>query len=202
MGRNAEQNRLLREAQYAAILACALDLFVSRGFAATRVADIAGAAGISPGLLYHYFPGKDDILVALLQNALPRLEDAARELEALSAPAADKIRAALRLSIQGMVENSENGRYHLLLVQLAASDVLPDAARALIDAHAQTPYRTMQRIFAQGQREGSVRAGDPRQLAMLFWALVKGLAIHHAIHGAALGEARAETIAPLFLIQP
>ena len=148
MGRNAEQNRLLREAQYAAILACALDLFVSRGFAATRVADIAGAAGISPGLLYHYFPGKDDILVALLQNALPKLEAAAHELEALSAPAADKIRAALRLSIQGMVENSENGKYHLLLVQLAASDVLPEAARALIDAHAQTPYCTMQRIFA------------------------------------------------------
>ena len=199
MGRNAEQNKLLREAQYATILACALDLFVSRGFAATRVADIAGAAGISPGLLYHYFPGKDDILVALLEQSLPRMAAAAAALEAMAGPVADKIVLALQRLLEGIRENSETGKHHLLIAQVSASDVLPDPARAIIERHAREPYQVMRRIFAQGQAEGTVRQGDPGQMAMIFWALIKGLSIHRAVHGGDLGEPSAEVIAPLFL---
>ncbi len=199
MGRNVDQNRQLREAQYARILTSSLSLFVSRSFAATRVADIAADAGVSPGLLYHYFPGKDDILAALLQDSLPRLEAAALELEALSRPVADKIRMALQRLIEGIQTNSDTSKHHLLIAQISACDVLPDAARAILGQHARTPYAVMERLFAQGQAEGSVRDGDARQMAMIFWSLVKGLAIHHAIHGRDLGEPTAEAIAPLFL---
>lgn len=199
MGRNVEQNRQLREAQFAGILASSLSLFVHRGFAATRVADIAAQAGVSPGLLYHYFPSKDDILAALLQEALPRLEAAALELEASSRPVADKLPMALQSLIEGIQTNSDSGKHHLLIAQISACDVLPDAARAILDNHARTQYALMERLFAQGQSEGSVRDGDPRQMAMIFWSLVKGLAIHHAVHGRDLGEPTAEAIAPLFL---
>ena len=199
MGRNHEQNKILRDVQQAKILAVSLDLFVNRGFAATRIADIAAEAGVSAGLLYHYFPSKDDILVALLQASLPRMEAAAQELEALEMPVADKIRLALQRLIKSIQEHSETGKFHLLIAQVSASDVLPEAARAIIDRHANGPYRVMERLLAKGQEEGSVRDGKPREMAMIFWALVKGLSIHHAVHGKKLGTPTPETILPLFL---
>jgi len=199
MGRNPEQNKILRDVQQAKILSVSLDLFVNRGFAATRIADIATEAGISAGLLYHYFPSKDDILAALLQESLPRMEAAAHDLEALVLPVADKIRLALQLLIKGIQEHSETGKYHLLIAQVSASDVLPEAARAIIERHAYGPYRVMERLFAKGQSEGSVHDAKPRELAMIFWALIKGLSIHHAVHGKKLGTPTPDTILPLFL---
>ena len=199
MGRNVEQNRQLREVQYARILQTSLNLFVGRGFAATRVADIATDAGVSPGLLYHYFPSKDDILAALLQESLPKLEAAALDLEALAMPVADKLLMALQRLIEGIQTRSDTSKHHLLIAQISTSDALPDVARTILARYAHTPYDVMERLFVQGQREGSVRDGDPRQMAMIFWSLIKGLSIHHAVHGRDLGEPTAEAIAPLFL---
>lgn len=49
----------------------ALDLFSARGIEATRVSDIAEAAGVAQGLLYHYFPGKDALLAAIIARHGP-----------------------------------------------------------------------------------------------------------------------------------
>jgi len=199
MGRNQEQNQLQRDAQRTKILSAALRLFVARGFAATRIVDIAAQAGVSSGLLYHYFGGKDDLLAALLAESLPKMDAAARGLEALEAPVADKIRLALRTLVRGILDNADTGKHHLLVALVSASDALPDAARDIIERHARGPYRVMERLFAAGQQEGTVRDGDPRDMAMLFWALVKGLSIHHAVHGDALGAPDPDFILPLFL---
>lgn len=190
---------LQRETQRASILTCSLNLFVTRGFAATRIADIAASAGISSGLLYHYFPSKDDILLALLEESLPKMDAAAQNLEALALPVADKIRLALQVLIRGIEENAATGKYHLLIALASASDALPEAARAVINRHAYGPYQVMERIFAEGQKEETIRSGDPREMALIFWALVKGLSIHYAVHGNALGSPTPEAILPLFL---
>ncbi len=199
MGRNQDQNQLQREAQRMKILSSALRIFVGRGFAATRIADIAAEAGVSSGLLYHYFRSKDDLLAALLSESLPKMDAAARGLEALEAPVADKIRLALRTLMRGIQENTETGKHHLLVALVSASEALPDTARQIIERHARGPYRVMERLFAKGQEEGAVRDGNPRDIAMLFWTLIKGLSIHHAVHGDALGAPDPDFILPLFL---
>jgi AcrR family transcriptional regulator len=199
VGRNVEQNQLRREAQRAAILSSSLKLFVHRGFSATRIQDIAGDAGISQGLCYHYFPSKEDILVALLERALPRMDRAAKDLEAASFSAGDKIRMALEALIGGLEKNDDAGRYHFLVAVASASDALPKAAREILDRHSRNPYAIMKRIFEKGQKEGSVRDGDPRQMALVFWSLVKGLSIHRAVHGASLGRPDPRFLLPLFL---
>ena len=52
---------------------------------------------------------------------------------------------------------------------------------------------------ARPQQTMAMVAGDPGQMAMIFWALIKGLSIHRAVHGGDLGEPSAKAIAPLFL---
>jgi AcrR family transcriptional regulator len=55
----------------------ALELFSAHGFEATRISDIAQAAGVAQGLLYHYFPSKDTLLAAIIarHGPLPLLHD-------------------------------------------------------------------------------------------------------------------------------
>lgn len=48
------------------IVGAAMGLFWEKGYGSTSVADILKAAGINAGSLYHFFPGKQDVLLAVL----------------------------------------------------------------------------------------------------------------------------------------
>lgn len=73
------------------ILDSALSVFIAKGFAATRLDDVAAAAGISKGLLYRYFDNKAELfkamvramLVSTIRNAADQLTRSATAAEAL-----------------------------------------------------------------------------------------------------------------------
>ena len=52
------------------IARAALDLFVTRGFAATKLEDVAKAAGVSKGLPYLYFKNKEELFKAVIVEAI------------------------------------------------------------------------------------------------------------------------------------
>jgi AcrR family transcriptional regulator len=58
------------EARPDEVLDAALELFVEKGFSATRVEDIAARAGLSKGAVYLYFPSKEAILEGLVRRAI------------------------------------------------------------------------------------------------------------------------------------
>ena len=59
------------------IVAAALELFVERGFTATKLDDVARKAGISKGTLYLYFESKEALFRAVVRDVLlPQLEQA------------------------------------------------------------------------------------------------------------------------------
>lgn len=64
----AEPKATQRQETFDRILAAALDLFVSRGFEAATVDEVAEAAGLTKGAIYFHFRNKDDILLALLDQ--------------------------------------------------------------------------------------------------------------------------------------
>ena len=70
MPRSAAANQSLRDATRARLIAHALRLFGDHGYASTPVSAIAESAGVSQGLLYHYFPGKTELLVAIFEESL------------------------------------------------------------------------------------------------------------------------------------
>ncbi len=67
-GNKREQQAEQRRIQ---LIDAALELFSERGIEATRVSDIAQAADVSQGLLYHYFPSKDALLAAIIERHGP-----------------------------------------------------------------------------------------------------------------------------------
>lgn len=52
------------------LVAAALDLFVEKGFAATRLDDVAARAGVSKGTLYLYFDSKEALFKAVIESAV------------------------------------------------------------------------------------------------------------------------------------
>jgi AcrR family transcriptional regulator len=71
----AQRWRRRKEARPGEILGAALTCFAERGFAATRLDDVAQRAGVTKGTLYLYFPNKEELFKAVVAQALvPNLE--------------------------------------------------------------------------------------------------------------------------------
>jgi AcrR family transcriptional regulator len=62
--------RRRKEARPQEILAAALDMFAERGYAATRLDDVARRAGVTKGTLYLYFPNKEELFKAVIRETL------------------------------------------------------------------------------------------------------------------------------------
>ena len=80
------------------IIAAALASFAERGYAATKLEDVAAAAGISKGTIYLYFPTKEDLFRAVVRQAvLPNIEAAEAQFASHTGSCADLLRGlALR----------------------------------------------------------------------------------------------------------
>ena len=185
MGRDEEHNRRMREDRRRRILSEAVRLFATRGLGATRVGDIAAAAGMSQGLLYHYFASKEEIFTDIVRRAFEQMNAAARDLERAPQPPREKLETMVRQVLRGIRESEDCVWYSSLISLASISDATPPEAREILRLEREVPYRAVASIVAAGQQEGTVGPGDPEDLALLFWTTVKGLALHRV----ALGEA-------------
>lgn len=81
------------EARPGEIVVAALDLFVEKGFAATRMDEIAKRAGVTKGTVYLYFPSKEDLFRAVVNDLMgPNLETGERMLAEHTGPASELLR--------------------------------------------------------------------------------------------------------------
>jgi TetR/AcrR family transcriptional regulator, cholesterol catabolism regulator len=80
-GKKPNSRQIQAEERRVQILDTALAVFAEKGYANTTIIDIAGAAGISSGLMYHYFPGKEKLLEAAIErnSFLPELREILRD---------------------------------------------------------------------------------------------------------------------------
>lgn len=179
MARNPQQNDKMRADRQEKIRAAALKQFAAQGMLAARITDIAADAGMAQGLLYHYYPSKDAIFVDLINDALDRINKASLSLQDMKAPAREKIIMALQELFKTIGTSKRFSETCRLIAQATNSTAIPADAQRSIEEKRDLPYQVMAEIMADGQREGTVIAGDPRMLATLFWTSVNGLAIYY-----------------------
>src|SRR3954454_3358869 len=83
--------RRRKEARPGEILDAALDCFAERGFAATRLEDVAARAGVTKGTAYLYFESKEDLFKAVVRAfVVPTIEHIEAAVEA-PGPSAEQI---------------------------------------------------------------------------------------------------------------
>ena len=82
-----------KDARPGELAAAALELFVERGFAATRLDDVARRAGVSKGTLYLYFDSKEDLFKAVIREGyVTRITEFAERMKAYQGSSADLVR--------------------------------------------------------------------------------------------------------------
>lgn len=87
-----------KEARPGELLDAALDLFVEKGFAATRSEEVAARAGVSKGTLFLYFPSKEELFKAVVrENMSGRFAEWEEEFAAFEGSTADLVRYCLRI---------------------------------------------------------------------------------------------------------
>lgn len=86
-----------KEARPGELLAAALDLFVEKGFAATRVDDVAKRAGVSKGTLFLYFSSKEELFKAVVRESISeRFTEWEAEMAAFEGSSADLLRFCMQ----------------------------------------------------------------------------------------------------------
>jgi len=116
-----------KEARPAELISAALDLFVEKGFAATRLEDVAARAGVSKGTLYLYFPSKEELFKAVVRGGIvPAIERA----EKLSADHRGSASDLLRDMLSGWWSSVGNTRLGgIPKLMIAESGNFPDLAQ-------------------------------------------------------------------------
>jgi len=87
-----------KEARPGELLEAALDLFVEKGFAATRAEEVAQRAGVSKGTLFLYFPSKEELFKAVVRdNISGRFQEWNQEFETFEGNSADMLRYCMKV---------------------------------------------------------------------------------------------------------
>jgi len=145
------------------VLDAAVHLFMERGFAATRVDDIATAAGISKGAVYQYFPTKQAIFEALVRRAVGPLVDEAVTASADRPGDPAKVIEGLARAVATRLKDPTRAAIPLLVIAEAAS--FPELAEFYRKEVVERAVAAFSRLFEEGVARGQLRA-VPSAVAM------------------------------------
>lgn len=156
--------RRRKDARPEEILAAALDVFVARGYAATRLEEVGRRAGVTKGTIYLYFPKKEALFKAVVRQSLVlNLERAEAAMAAHGGSAADALRQLLGTVWRTIGDTKLSGLPKLVIAEAAN---FPEIARFYWDEVASRALRLIASLIARGVERGEFRPVDPRQAAM------------------------------------
>lgn len=153
------------------ILDIALNHFIRYGFYGTSTRKIAEEAGISSGLMFHYFPNKLALYEALVEIGCEKLTIDTVEGESPMVFFEKQVDWFLTVATQ----NNFASRMFVFmgLAAINAKDISVRAAQMIKEHDVETmsvPY------IEKGQELGEIRQGDPLTLSVLFYSSIQGFA--------------------------
>ena len=166
----------------AEIAAAALICFAERGFAATRLDDVARRAGVTKGTLYLYFPNKEELFKAVVrQVVVPNLTRSEEIVRQSDEPAP----AVLAQLIANWSQVMATPASAIPKIVLAEAGNFPDIARFYLDEVVHRGLGLFERLLRMGVRRGDFRAMDVRNTCMCVVApMLLGMLWRHSFERA------------------
>ena len=149
----ARQRR--KDARPQELLEAALDLFVARGFAATRSEDVAVRAGVSKGTLYLYYPSKEELLKEVIRhNVINQIAEGAQIIREFSGPTPELLALVLHLWWERIGETRASG-----IIKLMTSEVrnFPEIAQFYVDEVVAPSNQMLVDVIQRGVDRGEFR---------------------------------------------
>jgi TetR/AcrR family transcriptional regulator len=145
-----------KEARPGELLDAALTLFVEKGFAATRVEDVAARAGVSKGTLFLYFPSKEELFKALVRETISgRFPEWNEELTQYSGSSAELVRDCMHLWWQRIGMTKASGITKLVLSE---AGMFPEIAAFYQQEVIGPGHDLLKRILQRGIASGEFRS--------------------------------------------
>ena len=142
------------------ILDAAVRVFARKGFYATRVSEVARAAGVADGTIYLYFKSKDELLVSLFEHRVERLlAFLARELPQ-QATASAKLQRIIELQL-GLLEGERDLAEVVTVILRQSTKLMKEYAAPKFTAY----LDVIAGVVADGQTSGELRKGVSPHLA-------------------------------------
>lgn len=157
-----------KDARPQELLAAAIDLFVERGFASTRLEDVARRAGVSKGTLYLYFENKEELFKAVVRtNIVPVIGDAELSVAEFEGHSAELLRSVVMLWWDRIGAGKVSG---ILKLVMAESGNFPELAAFYQTEVINRVIRMFSSILERGVARGEFRAGNVSQLTQVLIA--------------------------------
>ena len=165
------------------ILDAAVKVFAKKGFHATRVSEVAKAAGVADGTIYLYFKSKDEILVSLFEDRVAKLL-AYMKAELPKAPtAAGKMRRVIELQL-GLLEGERDLAEVITVIIRQSSKLMKEYAAPKFNAY----LDSIAKVVESGQAAGEFRTDvSPSLVARATFGALDGIALTWALGKAEQG---------------
>jgi len=182
MPKTKEQIELIKNESKAKIVDAGLKLFIEKGLLATSVSEIATLAGISKGLMYHYYKSKEELYYELVSNAINSSIDYMLAIFNLEKSPKEKIKLISRQMMDNINRDHKIAKYFVFINRFLITEKTSEKAPELIE-NAYIPLELTEKIISEGQRLEQFNLGDSRSMAMLYWSAIHGLCAHKLIQG-------------------
>ena len=134
------------------ILKAGVKVFAKNGFYATRVSEIAKAAGVADGTIYLYFKSKDDVLITIFEDGIQRLLTILREVATSDESFDARITRIIELQL-GLLEEQRDLAEVITVNLRQSSTLLKQYAAPLFSEY----IDVIAGLVRDGQREGAFR---------------------------------------------
>lgn len=170
-----------KDARPQELLAAALDLFVERGYAATRLDEVAARAGVSKGTLYLYFENKEELFKAVVrENMVSKLADAEELIARYEGHTSELLRICIRNWWEKIGATKLSGISKLMM---AESGNFPDVARFYHEEVVSRGEALIRRIVERGIAHDEFRPVDTVTTTRVIIAPVLMLMMwRHSLH--------------------
>jgi AcrR family transcriptional regulator len=157
-----------KDARPQELLAAAIDLFVERGFASTRLEDVARRAGVSKGTLYLYFENKEELFKAVVRTSIvPVIGDAESSVAEFDGHSADLLRNVLMAWWERIGANKVSG---IIKLVTAEAGNFPELATFYQDEVINRGTRMISSMLERGVSRGEFRAINVPQMTQVLIA--------------------------------
>jgi len=171
--RNIERDLQARERKIEHILDSAIEVMAVKGIGTVSMQDIAKAANISVGNLYHYFKSKDEVFEQLLLRGQSEYGRYVTSIANGKNSAVDK----LYTICSNWLSMKNHWAYTILIHTARTSETSSKALREQVTSWFTRNLNPVSQIMKQGQDEGTIKVGNPQQLAFYFVSLIQGLTL-------------------------
>lgn len=159
------------------IIEAAIRVFAEKGFYVAGMRDIAEEAKVSIGAIYHYFRGKEEILIEIFRREIAARRRFFEELRRSGLPIPERIKKVLQMHFERIKENKELVKV-MLLERLDPEESLKKDLQILHEGIA----NYVEEIIREGIRRGEIRPCNPTIIAYAILGMVEAVTIRGVLY--------------------